>query len=88
MKVTFDTQRVGSVLRQVLAIAGIVFGILTQSVSSLHLPPAVSSIMLIAGSVLVAIEHYVSDPSTGTTNAPSPVAISTTAPVTTTTPPA
>lgn len=66
MKITFDTQRVGSLLRQGLAIAGIVFGVLTQSLGSLHLPVAVSSILTVGGAVLLAIEHYVSDPSTGT----------------------
>jgi len=29
MKITFDTQRIGSLLRQLLAILGIVFGVLT-----------------------------------------------------------
>jgi hypothetical protein len=74
MKLTFDTQQLASLGRQVLAIAGIVFGVLTQSISSLHLPPAVSSILLVAGSAILAIEHYVSDPSTGTPAPPVPPA--------------
>jgi hypothetical protein len=63
---TVNTQQIGAVARQVLAIAGIVMGVITASVTSLHLPTAVSSILVVAGSVVLAIEHYVSDPSTGT----------------------
>jgi hypothetical protein len=66
-------QAIASVARQVLAIAGIVMGVITASVTSLHLPSAVSSILVVAGSVILAIEHYVSDPSTGTP-APKPPA--------------
>lgn len=64
---TLNTQSFSAIARQVLAILGIVFGVLTQSVSQLHLPTAVSSILLVAGSVILAVEHYVGDPSTGTT---------------------
>lgn len=60
-------QSVASIARQVLAIAGIVMGVITSSVTSLHLPTAVSSILVVAGSVILAIEHYVGDPSTGST---------------------
>lgn len=38
MTVTITKQNAGSIARQALAILGIVFGILTQSVNSLHLP--------------------------------------------------
>lgn len=65
------TQQLGSYLRQGLAILGVVFGALTASVQSLHLPPAVSTAMVVGGGVILAVEHYVSDPSTGTTP-PSP----------------
>lgn len=65
-QVTVDTQRWGALLRQGLAVAGVVFGVLTSSVSSLHLPPSISSIMMVGGAVVLAVEHYVSDPSTGT----------------------
>jgi hypothetical protein len=58
-------QSLASIGRQVLAIVGVVFGVLTQSVSALHLPTAVSSILLVGGAVILAVEHYVSDPSTG-----------------------
>lgn len=68
-------QSVSSVIRQVLGVVATAFGIITASVSSLHLPPAVSAILTAAGPIILAIEHYVSDPSTGTTNAPPPVAV-------------
>jgi hypothetical protein len=60
-------QSISSIARQVLAIAGIVMGVVTASVTQLHLPTAVSSILVVAGSVILAIEHYVGDPSTGST---------------------
>lgn len=64
MKLT--SQQIGSYLRQALAILGVVFGVLTQSVTALQLPTAVSSILVVGGAVILAVEHYVSDPSTGT----------------------
>jgi hypothetical protein len=59
------TQQIASIARQVLAILAVIFGVLTASISDLHLPTAVSSILLVAGSLIFAIEHFVSDPSTG-----------------------
>ena len=59
-------QSISSVARQVLAIIGIIMGVVTASVTQLHLPTAVSSILVVVGGVILAIEHYVSDPSTGT----------------------
>lgn len=61
-----NTQSVTSVARQVLAIISVAMGVVTASVTSLHLPTAVSSILVVVGGVLLAIEHYVADPSTGT----------------------
>ena len=66
-----NSQQLSSIARQFLAIIGIIFGVLTQSVTSLHLPIAVSTTLTITGAVILAIEHYVSDPSTGTTTTPS-----------------
>jgi hypothetical protein len=65
-----NTQSLASVARQALAVLGIVFGVLTQAIGSLHLPVAVSSILTIGGAVILAVEHYVSDPSTGTATVP------------------
>jgi hypothetical protein len=67
---TLNTQSISAIARQVLAIVGIIFGVLTASVSSLHLPIAVSTVLTVGGTIILAIEHYVGDPSTGT---PAPV---------------
>ncbi len=64
-------QSIASIARQFLAVVSIVMGVVTASVSSLHLPVAVSTALTIAGSVILAIEHYVSDPSTGNPTPPA-----------------
>ena len=68
---TVSKQSAASIFRQILAVAGIIFGVLTASVGSLHLPVAVSSILAVGGTLVLAIEHYVADPSTGTPVAPA-----------------
>jgi hypothetical protein len=60
------TQQIASIARQVLAVAAVVMGAITASVPSLHLPVAVSSVLAAIGGIILAVEHYVSDPSTGT----------------------
>jgi hypothetical protein len=60
------TQSIASVVRQVLAVLVSVYGVLSATVSSLHVPPAVSAVLTAFGPVLLAVEHYVGDPSTGT----------------------
>ena len=73
-----NTQRIGSIVRQVLAVLVTVYGVLTACIASLHLPPSVSTILVAAGPIMLAIEHYVSDPSTGTpavVAAPGPQAV-------------
>ena len=78
-----NTQRIGSIVRQVLAVLVSVYGVLTACVASLHLPPSVSTILVAAGPIMLAIEHYVSDPSTGTTAtvaAPGPQPVPTAVP--------
>jgi hypothetical protein len=65
-----NTQQLGSILRQVLAVAAVVMGALTSTLSGIHLPPAVSAVLAAAGGVILAVEHYVSDPSTGTSTVP------------------
>lgn len=62
-------QRFSAIARQVLAVGAIVVGALSAAIEPLHLPPAVSSVLVVAGGVILAVEHYVADPSTGTTNA-------------------
>ena len=62
-------------IRQALAIAAIVMGALTAALSGIRLPPAVSAVLAAAGAVVLAIEHYVSDPSTGTPAPPKPIMV-------------
>ena len=69
---TINTQRVSSVVRQVLAIAAIVIAAISTASTSIHLPPIGSAILGIVGTAILAIEHYVSDPSTGTPSTPPP----------------
>jgi hypothetical protein len=59
-------QSVASIVRQVIAVAASIYGVLSASIGQLHLPPAVSAILTAAGPVILAVEHFVSDPSTGT----------------------
>lgn len=76
--VTVNTQQISSILRQILAYVSIAFGILTQAVSGIHLPVAMSTVLTVIGGVLINVEHYVSDPSTGTPASPvaaAPVAV-------------
>lgn len=80
-----NIQQISSIARQALAIIGIVMGVVTASVTSLHLPTAVSSILVVAGSAILGIEHYLSDPSTGTPT--TTTTTSTTAPTFTGQPP-
>jgi multidrug transporter EmrE-like cation transporter len=70
--VNITTQSAAAIFRQFLAILGIIFGILTQSVKALHLSPVVSAWLGIGGVVILAIEHYVGDPSTGTATTTQP----------------
>ena len=59
------SQQISSIIRQVLAIVVSVYGVLSATLSALHLPVSVSTVLVAAGPVIFAIEHYVSDPSTG-----------------------
>jgi hypothetical protein len=61
-----NKQSLASVVRQVVAVVATVFGILTASVQALHLPPVISGILTAFGPLLLTVEHFVGDPSTGT----------------------
>lgn len=63
-------QSIAAIVRQVLAIAAIVMGALTQALPSLHLSAGVSGALVAIGGAILTVEHYVADPSTGT---PAPV---------------
>ena len=60
-------QRVAAVLRQTLAVVATLYGIVAASMTAFHLPIAVCTVLVAAGPAILAIEHFVSDPSTGTT---------------------
>ena len=55
-------QRFSSIFRQVAALASVVIAAIPQD----NLPVSVRGILGGLGAVLLAVEHYVSDPSTGT----------------------
>src|ERR1035437_6905802 len=74
-------QNTASVIRQVLAGLVSVYGVLTASVTPLHLPVAVSSVLVAFGPLILALEHYLGDPSTGTSVVTTPIAQKQTAPV-------
>ena len=75
MTMTVTKQSAASIIRQILAIAAIVVAAVSTSANSIHLPPIGSAILGLAGAIIIGIEHYVSDPSTGTTTTPAqPVA--------------
>lgn len=54
-------QQLSSIVRQAAAIAAIVLGALPQT----GLPNAVRAPLVAVAGILIAIEHYLSDPSTG-----------------------
>lgn len=62
-----NSQQIASILRQILAVTALVVGPLTAAVPSMHLPVAISGIITFIGGLIMTIEHYVSDPSTGNT---------------------
>lgn len=64
-------QAVSSIARQVLAVAVSIFGVLTANQTVLHLPAWASSILIAFAPVLLTLEHYLGDPSTGTPTKPA-----------------
>jgi hypothetical protein len=63
MSFNLNTQSFFAIVRQVAAIASIVIGCL----SSVSLPPSVHTVLVAFGALILSIEHYVADPSTGST---------------------
>ena len=72
---TINVNNIGAILRQVLAYLGITVGISTQSIGSLHLPVAVATAIIAASGLLVSVQHYVANPTTGTPTVTPPVAV-------------
>ncbi len=58
-------QAIASVIRQVFAVAAVVMGALTQALQGIHLPPALSAVLAAGGLLLLNLEHYLGDTSTG-----------------------
>jgi hypothetical protein len=54
-----------SIARQVLAVLALVMSALTQSLNDIHLPIAISTVLGAFGAIILTVEHYVADPSTG-----------------------
>ena len=63
---TISKQSLASTLRQVLAVVVSLIGVLTQTDAGLKLPVALSAILVAFAPVLLVVEHWLSDPSTGT----------------------
>jgi hypothetical protein len=61
-------QAFSSIIRQLASIAAIVLG----AIPATALPNAVRVALIGPAGLLIALEHYVGDPSTGTTPAPTP----------------
>jgi hypothetical protein len=74
MATTVTQQSFWSILRQVLAIVSLVFAALTQALQSIKLSPAASVVLGVFGTVILGLEHYVADPSTGSPTPPTPPA--------------
>ena len=63
------TQAKASILRQLGALAVSAYGVLSAAGVANHLPAWCAGILTAAGPVVIAVEHYVSDPSTGNAKA-------------------
>jgi hypothetical protein len=61
-------QRIAAIARQAAAITAVVLG----AIPGLHLPLAVQVPLITIGGLLLVVEHFLSDPSTG--NAPAKAA--------------
>lgn len=62
-----STQQIASIARQVGGMIVSIYGILTLTAHNLNIHSGPASAVLVAvGPIILAIEHYVADPSTGT----------------------
>lgn len=55
---TVNSSTLTRLFRHVVAAIGTTFGVLTQSVTALHLPVAVSAVLTASYPLLVLLEHY------------------------------
>jgi hypothetical protein len=65
---TVTKQSLSSVLRQVLALAAVILASIPQD----SVPASARWFLGSGGVLILAVEHFVGDPSTGTTQAPTP----------------
>ena len=65
-----NAQKLGATLTKIVGIAALVMGPLTATLPSLGLPVAVSTAITTVGGIILAIERWLTDPSTG--NSPPP----------------
>lgn len=68
MNVKINKQQIASWLRQAAAIAAIVI----TALNTISMPTAVRAALGAGAAILLGIEHYVSDPSTGSPPPPTP----------------
>lgn len=52
-------------LRQLAGVVVSIYGVLTASVPGLRLPVAVSTVLTLVGPIIIVLQHYLADPSTG-----------------------
>jgi hypothetical protein len=66
--IKINTQQVASWLRQAAAIAAVV----VSALDTISMPAGVRAVLVAVGGAILTAEHYVADPSTGTTPPPKP----------------
>ena len=68
MTVNLNSQRIASILRQIGAVAALAYAIVGSIQSSQW--GSKNTVLTLVGGLLLTIEHFVGDPSTGTTLEP------------------
>lgn len=77
------TQKLASIGRQIGAVLVSVYGILSAVSVAPHLPPAVTSVLVAVGPLMIGLQHYLEHPSTGNSLVSTPTALKQVAPVVT-----
>lgn len=78
-----NVQKVSSIVRQVGAVLVSIYGFLTATSVAPHLPAGVTTVLVAFGPTILLLEHFLGDPSTGTSTVTTPVTQKQTAPVAT-----
>ena len=71
MTVNVTSQRIASILRQIGAVAALAYAIIGSVQTSTW--GAKDTTLTLVGGILLSIEHFVADPSTGTTPPTTPL---------------